>query len=99
MKNRFFLFLRSGVYYVEDTTTGKPASLRTRDKADAMRLLLVKNEAARQPGMNMQIAQVYLQHGEPLVFVAAESEPSRTTRTLLPLLAQRGEGRGEEFVI
>jgi integrase len=65
MKNRFILFQRSGVYYTEDTTTGKQASLRTRDKADALRLLNVKNEAAHHPAMNLQIAQVYLQHGDP----------------------------------
>ena len=65
MKNRFILFQRSGVFYCEDTTTGKQTSLRTRDKADAVRLLHVKNEATHQPSMNLQIAQVYLQHGDP----------------------------------
>jgi len=30
MKNRFILFQRSGVYYVEDTTTGKQAIPPTR---------------------------------------------------------------------
>jgi hypothetical protein len=64
MKNQFILFQRSGVYYCEDTATGKQTSLRTRDKADALRLIHVRNEAAHQPAMNMQIAQVYLQHGE-----------------------------------
>jgi integrase len=65
MKNRFILFQRSGVYYSEDTATGKQSSLRTRDKADALRLLQIKNEATRQPAMNLQIAQIYLQHGDP----------------------------------
>ncbi len=65
MKNRFILFQRSGVYYCEDTTTGKQSSLRTRDKADALRLLHVRNEAMHAPAMNLQIAQVYLQHGDP----------------------------------
>ena len=65
MKNRFILFQRSGVYYCEDTTTGKQMSLRTRDEADALRLLNAKNEALHQPAMNLQIAQVYLQHGDP----------------------------------
>jgi len=65
MKNRFILFQRSGVYYCEDTTTGKQSSLRTKDKADALRLLHVKNEAVHQPAMNLQIAQVYLQHSDP----------------------------------
>ena len=65
MKNRFNLFQRSGVFYCEDTTTRKQTSLRTRDRADALRLLHIKNEAAHQPAMNLQIAQVYLQHGDP----------------------------------
>jgi len=65
MKNRFIMFQRSGVFYCEDTTTGKQTSLRTREKADAVRLLHVKNEATHQPAMNLQIAQVYLQHGDP----------------------------------
>ena len=35
MINQFRLYQRSGVYYAEDTTTGKQTSLRTKDKADA----------------------------------------------------------------
>jgi integrase len=65
MKNQFILFQRNGVFYCEDTATGKQSSLRTRDRAEAERLLAVKNEAVRQPAMNLQIAQVYLQHGDP----------------------------------
>jgi hypothetical protein len=65
MKNRFILFQRSGVYYCEDTTTRKQTSLRTKDKADAVRLLHAKNEAVHQPAMNLQIAQVYLHHSDP----------------------------------
>jgi len=67
MKNRFILFVRSGIFYCEDTSTGKQNSLRTRDRADAERLLHVKNEALHQPAMNLQIAQVYLQHGDPAI--------------------------------
>jgi len=65
MKQQFNLFQRAGIFYCEDTRTGKQTSLRTRDRADAERLLHVKNEAAHQPAMNLQIAQVYLQHGDP----------------------------------
>lgn len=65
MKNQFILFQRSGVYYCEDTASGKQSSLRTRDKDEALRLLNARNEATRQPAMNLQIAQVYLQHGDP----------------------------------
>jgi hypothetical protein len=45
MKNRFILFLRSGVYYREDMATGRQTNLRARDKADALRLIHVRNEA------------------------------------------------------
>ena len=37
MKNRYILFQRSGIFYSEDTTSGKQKSLRTRIKADASR--------------------------------------------------------------
>ena len=67
MKNRYILFQRSGIFYSEDTTSGKQKSLRTRNKADALRLINVENEASRQPAMNLQIAQVYLQHGDPAI--------------------------------
>jgi len=78
MKHRFILFLRSGIFYCEDTSTGKQTSLRTRVRPDAERLLHVKNEAVHQPAMNLQIAQVYLQHGDPAL----------ATRTWRDVLAQ-----------
>ena len=58
MRNRFILFNRLASSDCEDTTTGKQTSLRTRDRADAERLLHVKNEALHQSGMNLQIAQI-----------------------------------------
>ena len=45
--------------------TGKQSSLRTKNRTDAERLIHAKNEAVHQPAMNLQIAQVYLQHGDP----------------------------------
>jgi integrase len=65
MKQRFILFRRADVFYCEDTTTRKQSSLRTKDHAEAITLLNTKNEATRQPAMNLQIAQVYLQHADP----------------------------------
>jgi len=52
MKNQFILILRSGVYYREEIATGRKTSLRTRDKADALRLIHVSNEPTHQPAMN-----------------------------------------------
>jgi RHS repeat-associated protein len=65
------MFLRSGVYYCEDRETRKQSSLRTRDRAEAETLLHAKNEATRQPTINLQMARVYL----------AAADPNVTTRT------------------
>jgi hypothetical protein len=53
------------VYYAEETATGRQTSLRTKEEGEALTLLNIKNEATRQPAMNLQIAQVYLQHADP----------------------------------
>jgi hypothetical protein len=67
MKQKFRLYRRgnSGRYYIHDDATGKQENLRTNDRPTALRLLHAKNEAVIQPAMNLQIAQVYLQHGDP----------------------------------
>src|SRR5262245_8047132 len=68
MKERYRLFLRrKSVYYAFDTTTKRFESLKTRDKAEAGRLLLALNEAGKQPAMNLGLARVYLRHSDPMV--------------------------------
>jgi len=57
--------LRRGKFYCMDTKTGQRTSLQTNDEATARQLLEAKNQAVRRPAMNLQIAQVYLQHGDP----------------------------------
>jgi integrase len=52
-------------YYSFDTHTKKRQSLGTNNPDDAQRLIDAKNEAVRHPEMNLQIAQIYLQHGSP----------------------------------
>jgi integrase len=71
MNQRFNLFRRAGVFYYEDTTTGKQLSLRTKDEAEAITLLNAKNESFRQPVLNRQIARTYL--------AATDSEMSTRT--------------------
>ncbi len=56
MKTRFNLFRRAGVFYTEDTQTGKQTSLRTRDETEAKSLLNARNEAQRQPVLNLHLA-------------------------------------------
>ncbi len=60
MKTRFILYRRVETYYCEDTATGKQASLKTKEKIVAERLLHAKNEAEQQPAINLQIARAYL---------------------------------------
>ncbi len=65
MKTRFILFRRAGIYYCEDTATGKQSSLRTRDESEALSVLNAKNESVRQSVLNLQIARAYLSASDP----------------------------------
>jgi hypothetical protein len=70
MKARYRLFLRrKSVYYAFDNTTKTFASLKTKDKAEAVRLLMAMNEAGKQPAMNLSLARVYLKHSDPMVSI------------------------------
>jgi hypothetical protein len=62
MKRRFIIYRRKqgGVFYVEDTKTRKQESLGTKDRSEATTLLNARNEATRQPQLNLQIAKAYL---------------------------------------
>jgi integrase len=71
MKLRFTLFLRAGIYYSQDSVTGKQHSLRTKLEAEAITLLHSKNEANRNPVLNLQIARTYL--------TATDAEVSKRT--------------------
>ncbi|MGD0087733.1 MAG: hypothetical protein ABSC24_11475 [Verrucomicrobiota bacterium] len=42
-----------------DTKTGKRTSLRTGDEDEASQIIHAKNQALRQPVLNMQIAKAY----------------------------------------
>jgi hypothetical protein len=65
-------------YYSFDTNLNKRESLGTGNKDEAQRVIDAKNEAVLHAGMNLQIAQVYLQH----------SDPSLATRTWQQVLEQ-----------
>ncbi|HKS36766.1 MAG TPA: tyrosine-type recombinase/integrase [Verrucomicrobiae bacterium] len=69
MKQRFRLYRRSctGRFYIHDGVTGKQESLGTSDRTEAVRLLHSKNEADRQPAINLQIARAYLAAGDPSI--------------------------------
>jgi hypothetical protein len=66
MKERYRLFLRrKSVYYAFDNTTKTFQSLKTKDRSQAVRLLLALNEAGKHPAMNLGLAvSIYLKHSD-----------------------------------
>ena len=60
------MFLRGIVYWIQDNETGKQETLRTKNRSEAERLFNAKNEAHRQPVINLHIARAYLMVGDPL---------------------------------
>ncbi len=51
---------RGGAFYCVDTTTGKRTSLQTANEDEAQQIIEAKNQAERQPLLNLQIAKAYL---------------------------------------
>jgi len=84
MKHRFWLFKRRGIFYVEDTFTGKQESLGTRDRKEAERLRVTKDDAASQPFVNLAIGKAYLAAHDP-------SLVQRTWRVVMEAFVQRGK--------
>jgi hypothetical protein len=63
MKNRFRLISRGsrgGALYCVDGSTGKRTSLGASSRDEAEQIVLAKNQALRQPALNLQIARAYL---------------------------------------
>jgi hypothetical protein len=67
MRQRYTMFKRNNaIFFIEDRLLHKQESLRTRDQEAALRILTAKkSEAYRRPAINLQLAQVYLQRGDP----------------------------------
>jgi integrase len=66
MKQQFGLIQRPwGVYYLKNKTTGEQTSLKTRDRAEAERLLQAHNESESQPHFNLALARVYINGADP----------------------------------
>ena len=89
MKTKYTLFRRGAVYYSQDSTTGKQTSLRTKDETEARSLLNARNEAQRQPVLNLHLARAYLTASDP-AFVA------RTWQTVMDQMQTRGKDSSRE---
>jgi len=71
MKNRYVLFRRGKVFYVEDRETKLQKSLATQDLGQARKIVQAKNDAIKQPMMNLVMAKTFL----------AAKDPKMITRT------------------
>src|ERR1051326_5410449 len=85
MRPRYRMFLRGTVYWVQDNENGKQETLRTKDRDEAERLLNVKNEAHRQPWVNLQIARQYLNAADPAF-------PTRTWQFVMDEIVKLKDG-------
>jgi hypothetical protein len=63
------MFIRSEIYYCEDRTTGQQKSLRTRDEAEAQRIIQAKNDSVKLPQMNLVMAKTYLSAQDPKMII------------------------------
>jgi integrase len=63
MKSRYRLISRGErgkQFYCVDSETGQRFSLKTKDRDAAEQMVLARNQALRQPALNLQIAKAYL---------------------------------------
>lgn len=76
---KYRLYCRAnGVFYAEDIRTKRQASLRTRDRDEAQRLLHARNEAGRDARVAREVGLAYL----------ATADPDAKTRTWAWVLGQ-----------
>lgn len=92
MKARYRLIqrgTRGGTFYCVDTKTGKRTSLGTADKDAAQQILFAKNQAERQPMLNLQMAKAYLQGSDSAM-------NNRTWETALEALIETKTGANKD---
>ena len=89
MKTKYTLFRRKGMFYSQNSATGQQKSLHTRDEAEALQLINARNEAHRQPTLNLHLARAYLTASDP-AFV------ERTWQTVMEQMQSRGKDSSRE---
>lgn len=65
MKQRFWLFRRGPVFYLEDSETGHRESLKTRDPKEAERLRQARNDVTGRPALGLTLGRAYLAAYDP----------------------------------
>jgi len=92
MKKRFRLIHRGergGLYYCVDSETGRRWSLKTGDRDAAEQIVFARNQALRQPALNLQIAKAYLAGTDSGV-------STRTWRNAIEAVAETKLGENKE---
>src|SRR6266481_1422253 len=92
MKTRYRLIrrgVRGGGFYCVDNNTGKRTSLRTGSEDEARQIVQAKNQAERQPVLNLQIAKAYLAGTDNGI-------TSRTWQQAIELLTSTKQGANKE---
>ncbi len=85
MKSAFRLFKRnrSGVYYIQNNSTGEQRSLGTKDREAAKLLWECENNARKAPALNLELGKVYLRASDPAMatrtWEAAMENPFQNT--------------------
>ncbi len=72
-----------GVFYWQENGTSNRGSFRTKDRAEAERLLAAKNEAHKQPTLNLALGRAYLSAHDPKLC-------TRTWQTVMDEMARHG---------
>lgn len=85
MKPKFRLFRRGSTFWCEDTGSGRQHSLRTKNKAEATRLLHGRNEAHAVPFANLQMARAYMMAADP-------NAPTRTWQDVFETILRQKHG-------
>ena len=84
MKNRFWLFKRHGIFYIQDAQTRRKSSLHTRNRREAQRLRVVHNGAAQASFLDLAFAKAYLSTRDP-------DFPKRTWQNVMDCFCARGK--------
>jgi integrase len=64
-KQRYWLFRRGSVYYLEDSATGEQKSLGTSNRQEAERIRAAKSEAEQRPQIGLALAKAYMAAYDP----------------------------------
>jgi hypothetical protein len=95
MKTRYRLIrrgVRGGGFYCVDNKTGKRTSLRTASEGEARQIVEAKNQAERQPVLNLQIAKAYLAGTDNGINTPSRQRPTPSKAQIKTLENRRKDG-------